>query len=537
MKASVRIALTAAALIVAAVAAPPTSVGKNIYKERAAAAQGRLWALVSVGDSAYDDGNYAEAAAWYEKAMAAGNPDRALRLGDMYAKGLGVPVDMARARALWTNASGALLRKADRERWSAFLLATLYRDGKGTAVDVEQAKHWFERAAELGHEQARTELAALYIREGAADQAIAQLQEGIKEKNSDAQNRLGDLYYDGKLVPQDFAKALSMYEAGVAMGAYTKLPRIGDMYEAGQGTKPDQRRAAEYWKQAVEKLTVAAPKSTYARSLLGMLYLDGKGVAADFGKAVGLLQSAAEAGDLSARYKLAFIDGSRSDARSKALAKEWSVKLADSDSWILERAGDVLAKSGTPADKAASNIYWRRAADFYRGVAEDNPKAAFQLGMMYREAKGVPANLAETIRWLTIAGRAKNERALKTLGDIYYDGKQTEPDYGQALGWYLAADKAGNVWCLERIGDIYASGQGVDKNPAAAEAYWIRAAAAYEKVASSNDWAAFSLGRLYAKGRGVAKDDERARYWLEASRRGGKTWAESELAALDRGGR
>ncbi|MEX0285061.1 MAG: caspase family protein [Paracoccaceae bacterium] len=104
-----------------------------------------------------------EAVAFLEKAAAAGSPEAQFELAKLYERGTGVPVDHARALALYQQAAGQ--NYADAINDLGFLH---YQGSLGLPADPQKALGYFERAADLRHPQALFNFAAL-IDDGLVD--------------------------------------------------------------------------------------------------------------------------------------------------------------------------------------------------------------------------------------------------------------------------------------------------------------------------------------------------------------------------------
>ena len=77
----------------------------------------------------------------------------------------------------------------------------------------------------------------------------------------------------------------------------------------------------------------------------------------------------------------------------------------------------------------------------FRQLAEQGDAAAqYNLGMMYRNGKGVPPDYAEAVKWYRKASEQGQAYAQYNLGVMYRDGRGVPQDYVQAYLWsYLAA--------------------------------------------------------------------------------------------------
>jgi TPR repeat protein len=86
-------------------------------------------------------------------------------------------------------------------------------------------------------------------------------------------------------------------------------------------------------------------------------------------------------------------------------------------------------------DKARREL-WRPAA------LEGDAEAAYTLGVMHRDGKGVVQDDAEAMKWLRIAAALGEGRAMLALGRAYERGEGARADRIKAMAWYrLAADR------------------------------------------------------------------------------------------------
>lgn len=93
---------------------------------------------------------------WLTRAAEAGSPEAQFDLAQLYEKGLGVPVDPARALALYQEAADQNYARAINDM--GFFL---YQGSFGLDRDVEKALQYFEKAADLRHPEAMYNFAAL----------------------------------------------------------------------------------------------------------------------------------------------------------------------------------------------------------------------------------------------------------------------------------------------------------------------------------------------------------------------------------------
>ena len=98
----------------------------------------------------------AEAVYWFRKSAEQGNADAQLKLGEMYALGMGVPVDYVEA-VRWISEAAELGQVVAQVN-----LGRIYADGDWVAEDDLEAVRWIRKAAEQGSAIGQYSLAQLF---------------------------------------------------------------------------------------------------------------------------------------------------------------------------------------------------------------------------------------------------------------------------------------------------------------------------------------------------------------------------------------
>jgi hypothetical protein len=106
--------------------------------------------------------------------------------------------------------------------------------------------------------------------------------------SANAEFYLGEIYYQGKLVPKDIAQAADWFNKAATQGSPEAINRIGEMWAAGMNGTPDPKEAARWYHKA------AAKGLAEAQYNLGLCYSKGDGVPANPMEAWKWLQLAAE---------------------------------------------------------------------------------------------------------------------------------------------------------------------------------------------------------------------------------------------------
>jgi localization factor PodJL len=161
-------------------------------------------------------------------------------------------------------------------------LAVRYADGRGVPASIEEAAHWFERAANHGL--------------------------------APAQYRLGSLYEKGQGVKKDLEAARRLYTAAATKGNGKAMHNLAVLYAEGLNGDPDYRAASEWFRKAADR---GVADSQYN---LGILYARGIGVERNLAESYKWFALAAQQGDKDAVKKRDDVAG-RLDAQSLAAAR------------------------------------------------------------------------------------------------------------------------------------------------------------------------------------------------------------------------
>jgi TPR repeat protein len=257
-----------------------------------------------------------EASKWMQKA--AGNSTPSSRVGDaiyelalMYEKGDGVPQDVSEAHRLFLEAATVY-----RQPEATFRVGQMYEKGDGVPQDDRKAVEFYSNQYDdynapdkypngfiqyLGPSDESIEPLLHLWAEGRGfppeqektkpgyrePEAIIQWSGGAMIKTPQAQYYAGEIYYQGKLVPKEVAKAADWFGKAAAQGSREAMNRIGEMWATGINGAPDPTEAAKWYQRAASKGLAEAQYN------LGICYAKGAGVPADPVQAWKWLQLAA----------------------------------------------------------------------------------------------------------------------------------------------------------------------------------------------------------------------------------------------------
>lgn len=168
--------------------------------------------------------------------------------------------------------------------------------------DYTQAIQWFEKAAQMGHEDAQYELALCYHFgrgiQKSFQKAAHWYNQAAMKGHANSQYNLGYLYEKGQGVSKDYANAVFWYKKAALQGNVEAQFKLGVCYDNGLGVKKNFQEAAKWNKMAAEKGHVTAQYN------MGLYYLSGQGVQKDIPRAKQWLTKAAENGHEKARQLL-----------------------------------------------------------------------------------------------------------------------------------------------------------------------------------------------------------------------------------------
>ena len=172
-----------------------------------------------------------------------------------------------------------------------YKIGMMYFKGLGTPIDNQKAAEYFGKSAELGNQYAKRLLACEYISgknfEQNIDKGIALLTECADSGDDFACYKLGNLYLKGKIINQDLDKA-EKYLMSAKDNGFTQYA-LGKLYL--QEEKYDIEKAISYFEKSTDK-------NMWSSYQLGRLYLFGAdGLEKNKEKAIQFLNLSAEQGN------------------------------------------------------------------------------------------------------------------------------------------------------------------------------------------------------------------------------------------------
>ena len=248
---------------------------------------------------------------------------------------------------------------------------------------------------------------------------------------ADAQNSLGICYAKGRGVPHNESKAVYWYRKAAEQGHADAQNNMGYRYSTGRGVAEDETEAVRWYMKSV------AQGHSWAQNNLGLHYERGTGgVSQDYEVAATLFRESAEQGFSLGQYNLGrCYEYGRGVAQDDVEAFRWYRKSAVQGNGSGQYALGRCYENGRGVD---NDLY--EALSWYRKSADKkNKRAQFKMGYLFHKGIGVEQDFEKAVRWYRLAAEQDHATAWENLGLLYGEGKGVPLDYDQELGCYKKA--------------------------------------------------------------------------------------------------
>ncbi len=274
--------------------------------------------------------------------------------------------------------------------------------GKYGEIDIPGAIMWLEAAAKQGEAKADMLLGQLYF-EGKkvpqnAGKAILYLRRAANNGILEADYLLGVAYYYGKGTAINYEKALQRYQKALPLNKAEVYYELGECHINGNGCDKNAEKAIEYYEKA------SRLGHSQAKICLARFFMDGEYVARSYKKAFLLLCDGVKAGSIDANQMLG----------------------------ILYYHG-----RGTDQD------YEKAIACFQVAAEADNSEGLFWLGLCYFEGKGLKKDEEKATGLIIRAAEAGYEPAYFYAGTFFYKGQYVDQDLVRTQYYFEKAQENG----------------------------------------------------------------------------------------------
>lgn len=468
----------------------------------------------------FDEGRYSpvnkeKAFFWYKKAALQGEREAQFQYARKHQLGEGTHIDIKEAENWYEIAAKQEHPEAQ------FCYGKLCAD-RGTIEGKKEAFYWYQRAGELGHDEASRSADAM---EFELDRIrLGKLREQAEQGNADAQFDCGEMYRQGKGTEINFSESIYWYEKAALQNHLLAAAQCSIMYKAGEGTAVDDEKSL-YW---CEKAATQS-NEPFTQYLCGSMYDSRSESESDKKRAMYWYEKAAMQGDIKAQFQCGWhYSKGEGVPEDKEKAFYWYKKAAEQgDSASQFNTGLYYSKGmGTENDEKKA-LYW-----YERAAMKGNIKAQYNCGHRYHMGIGTWKNEQKAVHWLTeaaskghskasdecrewseeiyenvsliyywkkeekyntalqqfeIAAKLGHDLSQYCLASMYYEGMGTVQDVDMAISWYEKAAEQNNIQAQNKLGDIYAK-----------KRFYSSACKWYKKAANNGDeYAQFQCASMY----------------------------------------
>ena len=449
--------------------------------------------------------DYARALKHYRK-MAEENVggEGAYNLGRMYLKGWGV-VQNNETAVKWFE------RALERNFYqAAFSLGSMYYQGMGVKADPEKGLRYLQRAMLGDNGAGYLYFYAIYLHDRfnilPFDQAFKLIKDrAIKQQDPHAEYALGMIFYQGRLVPRDYSKAVFWLTKAAEKGHAAAQYWLSRCYFYGRGVLENDEKK-KYW----------VVKSAFQGNLIALDVFTIKvdyALCWDFPKDMEdakLFLNEAFLGDPRLQYQA---------GRMFEMGLLFEQDYAKAAHWygLAAKRGHALALYR----KARLHHYGQGVKTDYKKAFSGYMQAALQgvkdayigLGELYRLGLGCEKDAEIALTWYQ---GTSGERAWvnQMVGEIYAKGQGVSKNYLKAVHWFKKAEFCGYLWAEYRSAEM----EDDDSNHSQ-KTLLERIKYLYKLAEKGDPRAQNNLGVIYAKGVGVKKNPASALKWLKRSAR------------------
>jgi TPR repeat protein len=219
-------------------------------------------------------------------------------------------------------------------------------------------------------------------------------------------------------VAQDFVLAAEWYEKAAAHGCAVSSNHLGEMYYHGEGVEQDFERAVAEYRRAAEEEGEEGGHAG-AQSSLGFCYEQGQGVEKDYVQARAWYKKAALQGDTEAirRGGLMCLNGQGGAPDYKYAARMFRESAEDGDGKAQNWLGSALIYPGVAQDLTQAVAWFTKSAD--NGISDGQAN----LARCYLNGMGVERDVFEADRLFWLAALQGHAKAQGLLGEIFRKGE------------------------------------------------------------------------------------------------------------------
>jgi hypothetical protein len=324
-----------------------------------------------------------------------------------------------------------------------YVLGSCYYWGIFEDNEFQEAKKWLLKAANQGHCDSQLYLSFIFLQQHNYEEGFIWTSLAAEGGNSQAQNNLSVLYYNGTGVEENTEEAIRWAKLAAEQGDASEQCNLAKMlYDEDRGIQ-DINEAIKWFKLSADQ------NNAEAQCYLGMIYEKGQIDKPNYQKAFKMYSLSAEQGYSNAQYYLGCLyDKGLGVKQNYVEAYKWYKLAADKDNKEAQERIKSLISDGLVSP-----------IDYEENDAEE---------------EGHFDKLA--IELITAAAEQGNAKSQCLLGVAYLMGQNVEQDYQKALDLFIQSADQGYAKAQYFLGVMHQNGLGVDSDYDKAYSYLKEAA-------------------------------------------------------------
>jgi len=334
-------------------------------------------------------------------------------------------------------------------------LGTSYQEGLGVAKDEDLMVEYYEKAIDNGE--------------------------------TDVAYNLADYYYD----KHNYEKALELYTLGSGSDNAFRSDcyyMIGLMNEKGRGVPVNLTKAIQCYKKSVEYSTELESSARFALIRLDQ-QVENPNDFVPISKSLLIGMTPQEMFEKGNEYEHGL------NNRVVSLPKAFGYYKAAADKnypQSFAKMGEIYISDYYPfKDKAKSDKYYEKAYKVFKQKESYDADACYQLGMMFKEGRGVTADQAQAISYFKTAAAKGNSSANYQLGLIY----QGEMEPVDAFKCFMISADKGLPEAMFEVAKAYETGIGTSRNREQAISWYTKCSETDSRISNDASTALKRLGK------------------------------------------
>ena len=316
---------------------------------------------------------------------------------------------------------------------------------------------------------------------------------------------LGNCYFYGKGVQEDYYSAFEWYRKAATLNNSAAQFNVALCYDQGIGVKENKFQALEWYRRAAHNGIVQAKFN------LAVYYKDGAEFESEGGKvklekniykAVELFKKAANA-----QFSPALRELGKLYLKGEGVEKSLNMAIS-----LFKTAS---AKGDPEGMYLLANYYlYKKDKDYNKIVPllkasakSGNLEAIQKLGKLYESGNGVKKSFKKAMKYYQLAAENGLTNSELRLGDYNYYGTNKEIDIWAAKYWYRKAAKKNDPYAQFMLGTFADQGLGEPVNKKLAVSYFSKSA----KQGFAK--AQYNLATYYKTGTALQASPFLAQYW------------------------